>query len=407
MRSTTVLRRLLGITSLVVKSFRFADDNSVEVEVKPRARLARCGECDQRAPGYDLGRTRRWRHLSFGRRKVYLKYRPRRVECPHHGIRTESVPWAAHGSSFTYALEELVAHLARGTDKTTVSRLTGVTWRAVGSIVRRVVAERLDAHRMNDLRRIGVDEFSYRKRHNYLTIVVDHDTGHVVWAAQGRSAATLAQFFDRVGEERAAQIKCATIDMSAGYAKAIRERAPAARIIYDRFHVQKLVSEALDEVRRSLLRKLRGTPQGRAIFESRFALLKKPSGLHDSERRKLRDIERFNKPLWRAYLLKEALADVFRSRHPGRGRWRLSEWLAWACRSRLAPFVKVARTIRKHFDGIMAYFDERLTNGLAEGTNNHLRVIARRAFGFHSPSALISMLYLCRGGVELDPPIPA
>jgi transposase len=298
-----------------------------------------------------------------------------------------------------------VAYLAQVTDRTKVTKLTGIAWSTVGAIVERVVARRLDPERLQGLRRIGVDEFGYRKRHRYLTTVVDHDRGRVVWAAPGRSAETLGSFFDALGE-RAAEIESVTIDMSGGYRKAIEERAPQAQIIYDRFHIQQLVSDALDEVRRAQVRTLGLTEEGKAIKGSRFSLLKNPWDLSRREKETLSELQRTNARLYRAYLLKETLAQALDYRQPGHARRALEDWLAWASRSKLAPFVKVARTIRKHFDGVVAYFQERLTNGNVEGFNNQLRMIARRAFGFHSPEPLISMLYLCCGGIQLNPPLP-
>ncbi|MFW6086906.1 MAG: transposase [Myxococcota bacterium] len=169
-------------------------------------------------------------------------------------MRIEEVPWARHGSWFTDRLEELVAYLVQVTDKTTVTRLMGISWEAVDGIVRRIVHDRLMPERLDGLQRIGIDEFSYRKRHRYITVVVDHDTQRVVWASEGRGADTLGRFFDALGEERVAQLKIVTMDMAGGYKKAVRERAPHVQVVFDRFHVQRLASDAVERVRRSLWR---------------------------------------------------------------------------------------------------------------------------------------------------------
>jgi len=404
-RITTLLRRLIGVTSLLVRSVAFEGGDLV-LGVEPRWRRPRCGACEKRAPGYDQSPARRWRQLGLGRLRIWLAYAPRRVRCPRCGVRTEQVPWAPHRSRFTWDFEELVAYLAQVTDKTRVTELMGISWTTVGAIVERVVARRLDPSRLEGLRRIGVDEFSYRKRHRYLTTVVDHDRRRVVWAAAGRSAATLGAFFDALGEERCAELECVTMDMAGGYIKAVEERLPGAQIVFDRFHVQRLASDALDEVRREQLREIRGTDAGRALFQSRFALLKNPWNLTREQKQKLSEVQRTNAPLYRAYLLKETLAQALDYKQPARAERALREWLAWASRSKLPPFVKSARTIRKHFDRILAYIRERLTNGIVEGINNKLRMIARRAYGFHSPPPLIAMLYLCCGGITLDPPLP-
>jgi transposase len=324
-------------------------------------------------------------------------------------VRTERVPWADHGSRFTREFEELVAYFAQVTDQTKVTELTGIAWETVGAIVKRVVDRRLTADRFDALRCIGVDEFSYRKHHRYLTVVVDHDRRRVVWAAEGRSGEVLASFFAELGSERCATIKVVTMDMAAGYRRAVESWLPEAEIVYDRFHVQRLASDAVDRVRRAVVRELSAEEDAvaaRAVKNSRYALLKNPWNLNPAEQDKLSTIQLTNRSLYRAYLLKEALADALDYRQVARARPALESWLAWASRSRLKPFVRIARTIRKHFEGILAYVRTRLTNGFTEGTNNKLRLVARRAFGFHSPQPLIAMLFLTCGGIKLAPPLP-
>ncbi len=385
MRITTLFRKLVGVICLFIDGVAFNHDG-LSIQVRPRWRFPRCGECGRRATGYDHSPPRRWRHLPWGRTSVWLTYSPRRVECPRCGIRTEQVPWAAHNSRFTRDFEELVAYLAQVTDKTHVSKLMGISWKAVDAIIGRVVERRLDPGRLDGLAFIGVDEFSYRKRHRYLTVVVSHDRQQVVWAAEGRSAETLKSFFDLLGPDRAKQIAYVTMDMSGGYIKAVQDAVPHAQIVFDRFHVQRLASDAVDEVRRSMVRLVRGTEEARAIKHTRFVLLKKPSNLTEPEKARLSLVQRTNQRLYRAYLLKETLASALNYRQPKRAENALRDWLSWASRSKLPAFVRAARTVRNYFDGVVAYVRTRLTNGLVEGINTRLRMVARRAFGFHIPA---------------------
>ena len=412
MRITTLLRRLLGVSQTVVRNVRFEGDDKLVVDVVPTWRKPRCGLCGKRRPHYDtLSKPRHWRDIAIGSVLVWLAYRCRRVDCPTCGVRVEQVPWAAHDSRFTLSLEELAAFLARVTDRTTVSRMLGVTWRAVGSMIKRVVGDVLDPNRLDGLKRIAIDEFSYRKRHRYITVIVNHDTGDVIWANEGRSAETLHKFFDELGPERVAALETVTIDMSASYKAALAERAPHVEVIFDRFHVQKLAHDALDEIRREIWRTLRGASDedaaaaAKAVKGSRFSLHRRRNQTNRDFAR-LSDIQRTHKPLFRAYLLKETLADALDIQDADEADDELHGWLSWASRSRLKPFVRVARTIRRHRDGIRAYLRERLTNGLAEGINNKHRTVARRAFGFHSAEALIAMLFLCCSTIPLDPPVP-
>src|SRR5690606_24453447 len=194
----------------------------------------------------------------------------------------------------------------------------------------------------------------------------------------------------------------------AAYKAALADKAPHVEVTFDRFHVQRLAHDALDEVRREIWRTMRNTDEqaAKAVKGTRFTLHRREHNRTDDDHARLSDIQRTHKPPFRAYLLKESLANTLDIDDPDDADRRLGRWLSWASRSRLEPFVKVARTIREHRDGIRAYLRERLTNGIVEGINNKLRMIARRAFGFHSPQALIAMLFLCCGGIVLDPPVP-
>lgn len=407
MRMTTVFRKLLGVTKMYVEDFVFTLDGSLAVQVRPSWRLSRCGQCGRRASRYDRRPVRRWRHVPWGRTSVELLYEPWRVSCRVCGVRVEQVPWADLGSRFSHDFEELTAYLAQVTDKTRVQRLLAISWQTVGSIVERVVARHLDPDRLSGLRRIGIDEFSYRKHHRYLTIVVDHDRRRVVWAGEGKSSETLAPFFELLGKKRCEAIETVTIDLSAAFIKAVREGLPKAKTVFDRFHVQRLASDALDEVRRSIVRELAPNPEeAKTVKGTRYVLLKNYWKLSRTQRNTLAEIQETNKPLYRAYLLKETLAKALDYRQPWRARKALDEWLAWASRSKLEPFVKVARTIRKHRAGILAYIETRLTNGLVEGINGKIRMIARRAFGFHSHQSLSAMIFLNCGGINLQPPVP-
>jgi transposase len=405
MRVTKFARNLIGIASLFVSGVA-VEAGCFVASVRPSWREPRCGKCGRRAPGYDRRPERRWVHLGLGRTRCLLRYAPRRVCCPDCGVRVERVPWARPDSAFSADFEETAAYLAQITDRTTVAKTLGISWSTVGNIVERIVAERLDPGRFDGLRRIGADEFGYLKRQRYVTVVVDHDRQRVVWAGEGRGAQTLGLFFDELGAERAARLEVVTIDMAAGYIKAVEERAPQAQIVFDRFHVQRLASDAVDEVRRDEVNELEGTAEARAIKRTRYPLLKRPWNLTRRDRQKLADVQANNQRLYRAYLLKETLADALDLATPEAAGSALDDWISWAAHSRLEPFQRVSRTIRKHRDRVLAYVRYRLTNGLVEGINNKLRTIARRAYGFHSAVPLIAMLHLCCSNIVLSPPLP-
>ena len=407
MRVTTLLRRLLGISGVWVKGALFQSDGGLSIEVEPMWRQPRCGQCGQRAPVYDRRPLRWWLHLPVGRTPVRLSYAPRRVACRRCGVRSERVPWSEAGGRFSTAFEEMVGYLAQVTDLTHVAELMGISWATVAAIVRRVVARHLTPQRLETLRLIGIDEFSFRKHHHYLTVVVDHQRRCIVWAAEGRKAETLDPFFSLLGAKGCAAIQLVSIDLAAGYRKAAEDNLPNAEIVFDRFHVQRLASDALDEVRRAVVRELAGTPEAKVVKNTRWALLHDPSSLTALQRERLSSVQNTNRPLYRAYLLKETLVRALDYLQPKRAREALMAWVSWAQRSRLRPFARVARTIRKHLTGILAYVSTRLTNGLTEGLNAKLRMVARRAYGYHSADALIAMLFLTCSDIRLNPPLPS
>lgn len=402
MRATTLLRQLLGLKQTVVTAFVFTA-LSLVVTVKPSTRLPYCAGCGRACSRVYDHRERTWRHLDVVGLMVELSYRLRRVDCPRCGVTTELVPWAEHGVWFTRPFEDVAAYLAQRMDKTSVCAMMGVSWPTVGNIIERVVGRLGPKDLLDGLTRIGIDELSYRRHHEYITVVTDHDRGRVVWAAPGKNAETVRQFFRELGAERIAKLEAVTIDMSKAYIEAVQEMAPNARLVFDRFHVQRLAHDALDKVRRDQVRELAGTDEATVVKKTRYALQKSPWNLTQPEFEKLAQVQRRNRSLYRAYLLKETLAAIFDRRQVNVARTKLLEWIDWAQRSRLEPFKKVARTVSAHLDGILAYVATGLSNGPSEGMNGKVRTITRRAYGFHGPWSLIALIFLCCSGLVLTP----
>jgi len=401
-RITSLLRTLLGLEGTRVLDVNF-DEFGLVIDVKPAWRRGRCSECGQSCPGYDRDRGRRWRHLDLAGMTLHLRYDTRRVECPQCGVKVEQVPWAETSSWFTRPFEDHVSYLAQRCDKTTVSDMMRVAWDTVGTIIQRVVARRQRPDILDGLTHIGVDELSYRRHHEYITVVVDHHRGHVVWAHPGKNADTLKAFFDELGTERCAKLEAVTIDMSGAYIKAVTECSPQAQIVFDRFHVQRLVQDAVDEVRRDEARAATSDEERKQLKGTRWPLLKRFWNLSLFDSHRLAMLQRDNKRLYRAYLLKEAMVGVLDCRHEGLAKQKLDEWVRWARRSRLKPFKRVAATIRRYADGILAYVRSGLSNGRTEGLNGKARTITRRSFGFHSAHGLIALLKLCCSGIHLYP----
>ena len=423
MRNKKLWQRLLGLTRAAwVEAVRDDDAGVVVVSVRAyRSEQKRCGRCRRRAPLYDRGDgRRRWRSLDFGARQVWLEADSPRVNCRVHGPTVAAVPWARHGAGHTRDFDDTVAWLAVQCSKTAVTELLRVAWRTVGAIITRGQAD-IDAtvDRFDELRRIGIDEISYKRGQRYLTVVVAHDTGRLVWAAVGRDEATLSKFFDLVGPQRCELITHVSADAATWIAKAVKARCPNAVLCADAFHVVAWATDALDEVRRTAWndaravargesRRPRGHPRrdapprpghdrARALKHARYALWKNPENLTDHQAAKLTWIARTDPRLHRAYLLKEGLRTVFQLKgHAGQDA--LDRWLAWACRCRIPPFVTLQQAIRRHRAEINAALHSDLSNALIESTNTKIRLLTRIAFGFKNPDALIALAMLALGG---------
>lgn len=405
MREARLWRRVFGLgDATVIEAVEWDPERDalvVSVRLRRRAKL-RCGLCGVVAPGYDRGDGRReWRAMDVGEVEAFLEGEAPRVSCPEHGVTVAQVPWARHTSRQTRWFEDQVAWLATHTSKTAVTELMRIAWRTVGSVVARVVAEgRAQRDPFDGLVRIGIDEISYKKGHRYLMVVVDHDSGRLVWAAAGHDKATLGRFFDLLGDERCQQVRLVSADAMEWIGDVVRERCKTATLCVDPFHVVKWATEALDDIRRQVWNDARKDGQkalAKDLKGARFALWKNPEDLTARQGAKLAWIARTNRRLYRAYLLKEQLRQVFYIKGQA-AVILLDRWLAWASRSQLPAFVDLARRIRKNRAGIVAALTEKLSNALVESTNTKLRVLTRMAYGFKEPEHLIALALLDRGG---------
>jgi transposase len=410
-RATAAFKRLVRLDDVNVTAVEFLA-TMVVVTVALRRRRLLCPHCAFKTPWrYDTRPVEsRWRHLDLGTWRLEIRSSLRRLRCPTHGVVVEAVPFARPGAHLTRDLDDLLAWLATRMDRTAVARLARVSWRTVGRACERVVATELDPDRLNGLFRIGVDEISWRKHHKYLTLVVDHDRGRVIWGAKGKDALTLDAFFDELGPERSAQLSAVSMDLGPAFLKSVRAEghAPQAVVCADPFHLVKLVSEALDEVRRELWNQLRRLPDDRWAKDfkgSRWALLKNPEDLTDAQAAQLARIRRSGGGIARAYEMKEqfraVLAGDLTREEAGE---LLDRWCARASRSRLAPFVKVAKTMRLRRDMILNAVEHGVSNGRVEGFNTKVRLLIRRAYGFHSADAALALVMLAAGPIELRLP---
>lgn len=408
MRLTSVLRALLGLGRAVVLAGAELDEDGgrprLVVRLRARAgKKGRCGRCGTAASFYDRGGgQRRWRHVDVGFATCELLAEAPRVDCPDHGPTVAELPFARHDSWFTRAFEDLVVFDAIVSSKLAAARRHEVSWRAVDHMCERVAMEALGrVDLLAGLVAIAIDEVKYKKGQRYLTVVCDHFTGKVVWAAKGRSKETVAAFFDVLGAARAADLEFVTCDGAEWIRTVVAERAGGATVCLDTFHLVQWATTALDQVRRDEWNRLRrqgGAQAAKELKGVRFLLLRNWENLSSGQKGVLRDLERANRRLFRAWQLKEELRELLRLPLIAAQR-ALSEWLAFASRSRLEAFVRLARTIRTYRGSIEATVEWRLTNGIAESNNAAIGRLRSAARGFHSPERFVTMVMLDRAGI--------
>jgi transposase len=331
------------------------------------------------------------------------------VYCRQDGVVVARVPWARHGARHTRDFEDLTAWKTRTESRSAVAYDMRVSWRTVGSFLVNVLAE-LDAaagDRLAGVRRIGIDEISYKRGHKYLVVVVDHDTGRLLWMNPERTKKSLAGFFNLLGDERCAQLELVSADGADWIADMVALRAPQARQCMDPFHVVMWAMKALDETRRNVLAQARRDGKAELVKllrgRTRFALWKNPEDLTERQQATLADIAQTNHPIYLAYLLKEQLRAVFADGGAERCQL-LDRWLQWANDSALPAFVDLARRMQPYTNEIKNALTYRLSNARVESINTKIRLLTRIAFGFKSVHALIAMAMLHLGGYDLHLP---
>jgi transposase len=359
-------------------------------------RLLRCGLCRQRCRKvHSVRQQREWRDLSMRKLPLKLRYRPRRVECPRCGVRVEEFPWAEPWARVTTALSNAVARLARELSWQGTAREYGLNWKTVAGIVKRAVQYGLRNRKRPPVHAIGIDEVSRRKGQVYLTVVYDLERRVLLWVGDGRTEEAVQTFFtEEMGRRRCGTLRVVCMDMWAPYIKLVREHARNAQILFDRFHIVKHLNEAVDEVRRALMRTL--SLKERATFKgTRWLLLKNPWNLSPRQQDRLSTLVRWNTPLVRAWYLKESFQLFWTYKQPWRAERHLRKWMSSAMRSRLEPFKKFVRLLRSHLDGILPWTKLRLSNGAVEGMNNKIKSISHRSFGFRGAENFIAAIYHC------------
>ena len=370
------------------------NDKHVVVALEPTRSSAICSGCGETKKRlHDIKPVRTWRHTDCWNMPTLIRAAPRRVRCRHCGIRIEQVPWARTRSRFTHAFEAEVLRRARDTSISGVCRQLGLHWTSVMRLIEHWVEESAARQFRKPLRIIGVDEVSYgRGQSKYLTIVWDHIRARVVWIGQGRERDTLDAFFAKLGPRRSRGLRIVTMDMWQGYIGSVKAHAPWADIVFDRFHIERYLTQAVNEVRKQEFFR-RGGAYRNAIRGKKWLLLTKFRRLRRRKRRELMALLDMNHRLFKAYLFKEQFEHAWTYTTEKGMREFLARWRTLLNWSRLKPLIAFYDMLKRHIDGVVAWARHHLTNAALEGNNSRVRAISQRAHGYRNPNNLMLVLY--------------
>ena len=359
-----------------------------------------CPVCGEECPVHDT-REHTWRHMDFFQHEAYLHARVPRVACPEHGVHQVAVPWAREGSQFTLLFEALIMTLVREMPVLTVARMVGETDTLLWRVIKHYVSEARTTVDMADVHAIGVDETSSRRGHDYITLFVDLREKRLLFATPGKDAQTFAQF----AKDLQAHGGCAeavtevSMDLSPAFQKGAAEYLPNAQVTFDRFHLMKLVNEAVDAVRKG------ETISQPVLKKTCWLWLKNQGNLKVQQKEKLQALlKNQNLKTAQAYQFRLTFQEIFTIQNRHHGAVLLKAWMENAKASGLPPMVKVAYTIMNHWDGVLRWFESQITNGILEGFNSLLQSAKAKARGYRTHKNFIAMAYLILGKLDLKLP---
>jgi transposase len=362
------------------KSFGIlSSSDSYEICLRKDKQTGCCPECNLQRRKVIERNIRTIRDLDLCGKKCYLRIEIDRIECScgYRGI--EYLDFLSRYARYTKRFEEYVALLCERMSLTDVSEIAKIDWKTAKNIDKQNLKKLIKDIRIISPKRIGVDEIAYEKGHKYLTIVRDLDAG-VIWIGEGRQKETLDKFFKMLGKEKASQIELAVIDMWDPYIASISENT-IATIVFDKFHISKRVNEALDLVRKKEFANA-DEKERKEMKHKRFLILARQERLDKYEKESLNNLMQLNKELYKAYILKEQILDIFAESNEKSACERLQKWIENVAISGIKQFEKVVNTIERYFYGLLNYFRYRVNNAASEGFNTKITVIKRRAYGF-------------------------
>lgn len=363
-----------------------------------------CPECGQACPLYDHQPERCWRHLDTCQFRTLLYAEPPRSNCIEHGARTVKLPWAEPNSRFTALFEGIAIEWLKVASQKAVADQLGLSWDEVHAIQQRAVSRGLARRKAETVEHLGVDEKSFTRGHRYFTLVNDLDRGRVLFVAENRTEESLDAFWTGLSQEQINGVTAVAMDMWDPYVNSTRRHLPGAesKIVFDKFHIAKHLSEAVDLVRRRENKQLKAAGDDR-LAGTRYDWLRHPAKMEPDDRKQFAALRGSNLKTARAWALKEAGMAFFEYLYERPARKHFRWWHNWAVRSRLRPMLEKARMLKRRFDNIVTYLKLRITNAASESINSKVQWVKYTARGFRNKSNFVTAIYFHCGGLDLMP----
>jgi len=362
-----------------------------------------CPECGAECPYYDHREMREWRHLDTMQFETILRCEVPRCNCLEHGVKTLRVPWAGKGSRFTLLFESFAIDVLQACSSVkAAAELMGMNWHQINEIKRRAVARGLERRQAVPVEHMGIDEKSFRRGHNYISILTDLDRSRVLDVAEGRDEAACDRLFEGLTEEQLKQVKAIAMDMWRAYIKAAESHLPDADIVHDRFHISQHLNQAIDKVRRQE-HKVLSSQKDDTLKKSKYLWLTGFENLSEQMQVRFNELQSLGLKVGRAYAIKETFDHFWDYHYPACARKFFKKWYGWARRSKLEPVKRVAKMINDHFENIITYLKHRITNAATEGFNGVIQSIKANARGFRNfENYRVAILFQC-GKLDLKP----
>lgn len=408
MRDTDFYERVLGLEApwRVDRVELDVDQKRVDIHLTHDPGLTwACPHCGEGLSCHDHVPERTWRHLDTCQFQTLLHARLPRVKCPEHGVVQVAASWAAPRSRFTLMFECWIIDVIR--QCSTVSgacELLGIGWDQAFGVMRRAVERGRSRKGDKPVTHLGVDEKAFRKGHSYMTVVCDLEEGTVEHVAEDRRADSLGEYFRGLTDEQLAGIEAVAMDMWQPYVKATMQHVPLAgeKIVFDRFHIVKLLNDAVDRVRRQENKALRHAGDD-TLTGTKHLWLYGRENVPAKRAEQFDQIKDSNLKTARAWAIKETLRDLWDYQSPAWARKYFDQWFGWARRCQLGPIKQAALTLKRHLANILTYFNHRITNGTAEGLNSKIMSIKRKARGHRNKENFKTAIYFFCGGLDLYP----